>query len=274
MPSRSPAAGRSAASDLAAAKGMPAGDRAAAKGARAGDQAAPKAAPAGATGVIWLRPERAGRGPRPAHTRAEIAAAAIALADAGGLSAVSMRKVAAALGAGTMSLYNYVPRKEHLYDLMLDAVAGEYEIPDAPSGDPRADIAQLAWQGLAAARRHPWVPGLVIMRTSIGPNGLRSIEFFLAVLADSGRDSTTKMEVFALLNGFVCQFAEWERNAAGGASAQWQADLVQYLTGVIATGRYPHLAGALASSADPPADPDSLFARSLDRLISVILTPE
>jgi AcrR family transcriptional regulator len=239
----------------------------------ASDLATSKTAPGSGTGMIWLRPERAGRGPQPAHSRAEIAAAAIALADAGGLSAVSMRKVAAALGAGTMSLYNYVPRKQHLYDLMLDAVAGEYEIPDAPSGDARADLALLAWQGLAAARRHPWVPGLIMVRTSMGPNALRCTEFFLSTLADSGLDGSIKLEMFALLNGFVCQFAEWERNAAGGASAHWQADLVSYLTSVIATGRYPHLASALASSADLPADADTLFTRSLDRLISVIITP-
>lgn len=72
--------------------------------------------------VIWARPERAGRGPKPAFSRADIAAAAVRIADAEGLDAVSMRKVAAELGCGTMSLYNYVPRKEDLHELMLDAV--------------------------------------------------------------------------------------------------------------------------------------------------------
>jgi len=65
-------------------------------------------------------------------------------------------------------------------------------------------------------------------------------------------------------------FAEFERNAAGGSATQWQADLITYLTGVIATGRYPHLASALATSA-APADADTLFARSLDRVITLIL---
>jgi AcrR family transcriptional regulator len=222
--------------------------------------------------MIWLRPERAGRGPHPAHNRAEIAAVAIALADAGGLSAVSMRKVAAALGAGTMSLYNYVPKKEHLFDLMLDAVAGEAEIPDAPSGDARADIALLAHEVLAAMRRHPWVPGLITVRPSMGPNALRCTEFFLAALADSGLEGGTKMEMFSLLNGFICQFAEFERTAAAGSATQWQTDLITYLTGIIATGCYPHLASALATSG-PPVDADTLFARSLDRVITLILVP-
>ncbi len=61
--------------------------------------------------VIWARPERSGRGPRPAYSRADIAAAAVRVADAEGLDAVSMRRVAAELGCGTMSLYNYVPAR-------------------------------------------------------------------------------------------------------------------------------------------------------------------
>lgn len=227
-----------------------------------------------APGMIWLRPERSGRGPEPAHSRAAIASAAIALADAEGLDAVSMRKVATALGAGTMSLYNYVPKKEHLFDLMLDASAGEFTLPDAPSGDPRADLTALAREMLAAMRRHPWLPGLCITRPSMGPNSLRCTEFFLAALSDSAWDGGTKMEMFAQLNGFVCQYAQWEHTAAGGASTQWQTDMVTYLTGVITTGHYPHLAAALAAgSGGPPPDADTVFARSLDRLLSMIVTP-
>ncbi|OHV42515.1 TetR family transcriptional regulator [Pseudofrankia sp. BMG5.36] len=224
--------------------------------------------------MIWLRPERSGRGPEPAHSRAEIAAAAIGLADAAGLEAVSMRKVAAVLGAGTMSLYNYVPKKEHLFDLMLDAAAGEIMLPDGPSGDPRADLTRLARETLAAMRRHPWVAGLTATRPSMGPNALRCTEFFLGALAGSPLDGATKMEMFALLNGFIIQFAEWERTAAGSAVEQWQADLVAYLGTVIATGRYPHLAAALTSGAGtPPADAETIFTRSLARLLSVILDP-
>ena len=225
--------------------------------------------------MIWLRPERTGRGPQPAHSRAAIAAAAIALADADGMTAVSMRKVAAALGAGTMSLYNYVPKKEHLFDLMLDAVVGEYRLPDEPSGDPRADLTALAFQELATMRRHPWVAALVIARPSMGPNALRYTEFFLAALAGCDLDGSTKMELFALFNGFVCQFAEWERASAATAGSQWQTDLITYLTGVITTGRYPHLAATLAdtTSRSAPPDADTMFQRSLDRLITLILMP-
>ncbi|QMU74033.1 TetR/AcrR family transcriptional regulator [Streptacidiphilus sp. P02-A3a] len=223
--------------------------------------------------MIWLRPERTGRGPEPAHSRAEIAAAAIALADADGLEGVSMRKIAAALGAGTMSLYNYVPKKEHLFDLMLDAAAGELTLPEQPSGEPRADLTLLAHEQLAAMRRHPWLPQLVVSRPSMGPNALRCTEFFLGALADSPLGGGTKMQLFAMFNGFVTQFAVWQHTAAGEDTARWQADLVDYLGGVIAGGRYPYLAATLGSGAAAPPDADSVFADSLDRTLTMILGP-
>ena len=227
--------------------------------------------------LIWLRPERSARGPAPAHSRAAIAAAAIALADAEGLAGVSMRKIAASLGVGTMSLYNYVPKKEQLFDLMLDAVAGEWDLPAVPSGDPRADLREFTRQGLAAMRRHPWVPGLVLTRPSLGPNSLRFAEYFLAVMADSDEPGDTKMELFAMLNSSICMFAQWEENQRQlGGTEQWQAELVTYLGQAAASGNYPTLAATFASSAGrtPDLDPDNLFARAIDRVINVILGPQ
>ncbi|GAB7185977.1 tetracyclin repressor-like C-terminal domain-containing protein [Kitasatospora sp. Ki12] len=220
--------------------------------------------------LIWLRPERTGRGPRPAHSRESIAAAAITIADTEGLDAVSMRRVAAALGAGTMSLYNYVPKKEHLLDLMLDAVSGEYRLPPEPSGDVRVDLTRLGHEQLAIFRRHPWVAALVLTRPSIGPNALRYTDHFLGVTAPSGLAGGARMEAMAMFNGFICQFAQYEQTAAAGA--KWQAEMVGYLTQAAMSGAYPHLAQAFAT-AGPPPDPDRAFDRSLDRVISAILAP-
>ncbi|MFG2912602.1 TetR/AcrR family transcriptional regulator [Kitasatospora sp. NPDC048298] len=220
--------------------------------------------------VIWLRPERTGRGPRPAHSRDSIAAAAIGIADAEGLDAVSMRRVAAALGAGTMSLYNYVPKKEHLLDLMLDAVAAEYRFPPAPSGDVRADLADLAHQQIGICRRHPWLPALLLARPGIGPNALRYTDHFLAITAPTDLDGGSRLEAMALFNGFIGQFAQYEQTAAAGA--KWQAELAGYLGQAAASGEYPHLAQAFAT-AGPPADPDRAFERALARVIAAILTP-
>ncbi|MDH6575952.1 TetR/AcrR family transcriptional regulator [Kitasatospora sp. MAP5-34] len=236
------------------------------------DGSATGATPPEAPELIWLRPERTGRGPRPAHSRDSIAAAAVAIADAEGLDAVSMRRVAAALGAGTMSLYNYVPKKEQLFDLMLDAVVGEYELPASPSGDQRTDLRLLFRRQLGILRRHTWVPRLVVGRPSLGPNGLRYTEYFLACLADADLPGSAKMEALSLLNGFLCQYAEWENTAAAGG--KWQTDLVSYLQRVVLSGDYPHLTQALISGGTgTPPDSDAIFDRTLQQLISAVLTP-
>ncbi|MFE7191937.1 TetR/AcrR family transcriptional regulator [Kitasatospora sp. NPDC057541] len=228
--------------------------------------------PGEAPELIWLRPERTGRGPRPAHSRTSIAAAAVTIADAEGLDAVSMRRVAAALGAGTMSLYNYVPKKEHLLDLMLDAVADEYDYTAlAPTGDCRTDLRRLAHEQLAVLRRHPWAPALVIARPGLGPNALRYTDHFLAVTEPSGLDGAARLEALALLNGFICQYAQYERTAAAGA--KWQAELAGYLGRAAASGQYPHLAAAFATAAPPSGGPDAAFDRTLDRVITAALAP-
>lgn len=194
------------------------------------------------------------------------------LADADGLEAVTMRRIAGELGAGTMSLYNYVPKKEQLLDLMLDAVCGEYQLPDHPSGDWRADLRLLARQQLAILRRHPWAVTIVRTRASFGPNSLRVTEFFLGALADADLSGGQKMEALAMLNGFICQFVDWERAtvAAGQDVQQWQRDLVSYLTGVVTSGDYPNIAAALASG-NAPMDPQASFERFLDKLLTVLV---
>lgn len=96
----------------------------------------------GAAGVdpreLWLSPDRPRRGRRPAFSREAITAAAVALADAEGIDAVTMRRVAAEVGAGAMSLYSYAPDKETLLDLMIDHVSGELpaSAPSPATGAP------------------------------------------------------------------------------------------------------------------------------------------
>jgi len=113
-----------------------------------------------------------------------------------------MRRVASALGIATMSLYNYVPAKNHLIQLMCDQLAGEYTYPSATPADKRPAIAELARQARDIARRHPWLPGLLHRLPPPGPNGLRYLDHFLGLLADSGLDTGAKMEVISLISGY------------------------------------------------------------------------
>ncbi|MET4661446.1 AcrR family transcriptional regulator [Streptomyces sp. PvP037] len=221
--------------------------------------------------VIWARPERAGRGPRPAYTRADIAAAAVRIADAEGLDAVSMRRVAAELGCGTMSLYNYVPRKEDLYELMVDAAGGEHELWE-PAGDWRADMVRVAHQSRALMHRHPWLPRLMSPVYGFSPNSLRYLEHCLACLDPLPGTYGTKLELIAMLNGIVTTYVSNElATAERTRSLPWSQEQEHairgaYLGGRIATGQYPRMAAAFQEDAGP-IDLEAVFERALGRML-------
>jgi AcrR family transcriptional regulator len=223
--------------------------------------------------VIWNRPERTGRGPRPTYSRADIAAAAVRIADAQGLEAVSMRHVAAELGCGTMSLYNYVPRKEDLYELMIDAVGAEHDIKE-PSGDWRADMIRNAQETRALMHRHPWVPRLMVGVYGFSPNTLRYLEHCLACLEPLDLPYGTKMELVGLLNGVVTTYTANElATAERTRSMPWSEEeenavRIAYLGSQVATGAYPRLAAAFMEGADSgPIDLEAVFERALGRVL-------
>lgn len=226
---------------------------------------------------IWDLPEHGARGPKARHSRAAIAAAAVALADAGGLDAVTMRRVAVSMGLGTMSLYNYVPSKEQLVQLMTDHVGGEYRYPGEPPGDVRQAIVDLARQGRDITQRHPWLPRAMHSPPAFGPNTLRYVDYFLGLLRHTGLDTAAKMELLSLVNGFALSYGGVqatlaEERARTGVTAEQQAAApVHALVAAAATGRYPELAAALAGPAAPPRDADEVFCSALRRLVEGFL---
>ncbi|MFF9015653.1 TetR/AcrR family transcriptional regulator [Streptomyces sp. NPDC014870] len=223
--------------------------------------------------VIWARPERTGRGPKPAYSRADIVAAAVRIADADGIEALSMRRIAADIGCGTMSLYNYVPRKEDLYELMVDAVSGEYDLPDPPSGDWRADMLHVGRQARDILRRHPWVIRLMTTGYAFGPNALRFLEGCLACLDGLDLPGGTKMELIATVNGTVMTIVANELALAERArglpwsEGQEQAVRGAYLAGRLAGGDYPRLAAVVGAAGIEPLDPEEVFDRTLGRAL-------
>lgn len=221
--------------------------------------------------VIWARPERTGRGPKPAYTRADIAAAAVRIADAEGLDGVSMRRVAAELGCGTMSLYNYVPRKEDLYELMIDAIGAEHEIRE-PSGDWRADMLRNAMETRGIMHRHTWVPRLMSGVYGFSPNSLRYLEHCLECLEPLDLPYATKTELVALLNGVVTTYTANEiATAERTRSMPWSEEeenavRIAYLGSQVATGAYPRLAAAFMEQSGP-IDLEGVFRRALERVL-------
>jgi len=197
---------------------------------------------------IWDIPEQGTRGPKGRHDRAAVTVEAIRLADAGGLDAVTMRGVAAGLGIAPMSLYNYVPTKDHLIQLMVDMAASEYQYPDREPADKRAAIADLARQGRDITRRHPWLPDAMRRPAVFGPNGLAYFEWFLGLLAGCPLDTAAKMEFIAMINGFAVMYGGMEATLAaqqastGISPDQHAAAQVAALVSAAASGQYPNLA--------------------------------
>jgi len=240
--------------------------------ASAGDPAAGQRAGAGLPrpASIWDLPERGARGPRPRHDHAAIAATATRIADAGGLEAVTMRRVASELGMATMSLYNYVPAKEHLAQLVIDHLAAEYTYASLPARDPRSAIADLARQARDIARRHPWLPGLLHRPLPPGPNGLRYLDYFLGLLASSGLDTGAKLEIIAMISGFATTYGALQGSLASEPTSadDHAAAQVQAFARAAASGTYPNLAAALAA-AGPVRSEDAVFESCIQRLIDV-----
>ena len=195
---------------------------------------------------IWARPGPGER--KPAHTREQIAAAAMRIADAEGTDAVTMRRVATELGAGTMTLYHYVANKRELLALMDDAMMGELLVPDDELADDwREATAQIARRSYGVFKRHPWLvehmgdeddpgPG--------GPNGMRHFEQSLKAAALAGLDDLDRMEFVGFVDDYVFGHALRAREMARDSeqSEEHVTAMLDYLAAELATGDYPHIA--------------------------------
>ncbi|MFG3621205.1 TetR/AcrR family transcriptional regulator [Nocardia sp. NPDC047654] len=205
--------------------------------------------------LVWERPEPPDR-PVPAPlSREQIIRAAIRLADADGLAAVSLRKVAAALEVGPMRLYGYIATKEELLDLMVDAVYAEIR----PAGDSwREVLRSLAETTRQAVQQHEWLADLIGGRPQLGPHALARGEAVVAAM--TGVDVDAVMPIVAAVNAYVIGAVRREiterraERASGMDKQQWQAAFGPYLERTFATGRFPALATVIRDGAHLDAD--------------------
>jgi AcrR family transcriptional regulator len=219
--------------------------------------------------LVWERPEPPNRPVPAALSRERIVRAAIQLADADGLEAVSLRKVATALGVGPMRLYSYIASKEELLDLMVDAVHAEIR----PAGDSwREMLRSLAEATRHAAHEHEWLADLLGGRPQLGPHALASGETVVAALGDVDVDAV--MPVVGAVNAYVIGAVRREiaaqraERATGMAEKRWQASLGPYLERTFATGRFPALATVVRDAAH--LDADHTFRIGLDFVLDGI----
>ncbi|WP_432905172.1 TetR/AcrR family transcriptional regulator [Micromonospora matsumotoense] len=209
---------------------------------------------------IWSRPARGLRGPAPTHSRDEIVAAAIAMADADGLGAVSMRAVAAALHTGAGSLYRYLSSRDDLLDLMVDRAAGELRPYPEADGDWLDAMLRLARRQLDLYRRHPWLVAILPRPTAPGPQSLAWFDHCLAVLRPVPAATTTKFEAIAMMTGVTSLFARQETAAPPVGFAG------------IDLAAYPNLVAAITDPA--PSAPRDLFETTVRSVLRGLLTDD
>jgi AcrR family transcriptional regulator len=215
-------------------------------------------------------------------SRDEIVATAIAVADAEGPDAISMRRIARELRAGPMSLYWHVGSKEELLDLMLETIEAEVEAPE-PSGDWRADFRVFAHRARAGMLKHKWAMEFLGGRPPTGPNDARNLERLLGVLDGFGLDARTTMDVLGTLVTYVMGAVIREAQEIRGqrdeelAEAHLTADELhaereRYRKWFEASGNYPRIARMVESGIDPdsPDTRDERFEFGLDCVLDGI----
>lgn len=206
-------------------------------------------------------------------TRDDVVRAGIAIADADGLRALSMRRVAAELGVPTMSTYRHVRGKEDLELLMADAVFADDPLPASPPDGWRARLAVLARKQWAICRRHPWMPHVIsLTRPRPMPHLFEHVEWILSALDGHGLDANTMLWTHITVVNFVRGIGinlEPEREAlqdTGITNVEWMDTEGDVDTQRILSAGFPTFARVAAES-DFDMDLDVLFEFGLGRLL-------
>lgn len=207
--------------------------------------------------LLWHGLPEPTRGPRPTLSLDQIVSAAIALADTDGLDALSMRRLAAELDVGTMSLYRYVPSKTELVNLMLDRVNAVSPSRAADVGSTwREVLERVAWDGREMYLRHPWLLKINWARPVLGPNMVSDLELTLTGLSELPFSDQEKMDTISVLDAFVTGSIRQEilYQDAASESGLSEADFwrlqLPFVEAAMATGRYPTMASMAEDTFD------------------------
>jgi AcrR family transcriptional regulator len=232
--------------------------------------------------LLWGIGKKPSRGPKPGLSVGRIVGAAIEVADAEGLGALSMRRVADRLGIGTMSLYTYVPGKAELIDVMLDTVVGEV----AESGDVepgwRAGLERIARDNWALYHRHPWMLQVVATsRPPLGPNVIAKYDRELRAVDGIGLTEVEMDSVLILVLEHAqgaarrsVEVTEAEKRT-GKTDNEWWLANEPLLEKVFDPNLYPtasRVGSAAADAYGSAYDPEYAFEFGLQRILDGVET--
>jgi AcrR family transcriptional regulator len=177
---------------------------------------------------------------RARFTKDEIASAALVIVDESGLSALSMRSLAAALGTGPMTMYNYVADKAGLEELVVAAVVADVDVPP-PTPDWRHDVHAIAtamWHGV---RAHPAAIPLVLTRRMSSPTGFAIADGLVGALGRAGLADGDRLSAFHAVLGFVVGAAQAELAGPLTRGRSTDAQEAAARIGAVAGERFPHV---------------------------------
>lgn len=227
--------------------------------------------------TAWGLRERPSRGPKRGLSVPRIVEAAVGLAIADGLTAVSMSKVAAALGTSPMSLYRYVSGKDELIVLMVDTTYGTPPPAPPPEKSWRARLTHWARAERTVLYRHPWILRVPITAPPSTPHIMEWMEQGLAALHGTGLPEKAKLSAILLVTGFVRNEAtlaadiEVAARGAGVSPDEAMAAYARLMRDLTGNGRFPAITAALDSGAlDAPDGPDDEFDWGLERILDGI----
>ena len=187
---------------------------------------------------LWLREKPGARKPR--FSLDDIAAAAVHIADAEGIDALSMRRLAHEVGAGgPMTLYHYIRTRDELLSLVTDAVMAEMILPPSKlRGDWRACVTALAHASRATLERHPWIFDIVD-DPAVGPNGVRHFDQSLEALKSMPGTLADKLDVISAIDEYVFGYVIHARNDFG--DDEFDEPMRDYVAELAETGDYPNI---------------------------------
>lgn len=216
----------------------------------------------------WGRRPQPRKGPKPSLNLDAIVAAAIDLAQTGGLAAVSMSRVASKLGVSTMSLYGYLETKDELLALMVDHACGTPPEPDDEKGW-RDNLRQWATTLFDGYRRHPWAGQIPPGRVPPTPTQIAWLEAGLRCLKTTGLDEQRRISTVLLLSVLVRAEAALARDLqATTDDREPTATYGQLLHQLIDPDHFPEVSAAVDSGAfDDQTGIDSEFTYGLDRIL-------
>ncbi|MEO5874688.1 MAG: TetR/AcrR family transcriptional regulator [Streptosporangiaceae bacterium] len=224
--------------------------------------------------VIWAREPKPARGPQPAYSLDQISDAAIRIADSDGLDALTMRRLAAEIGAGVMSLYRYVSGRTDIIDLMSDRVLREIELK--PYEDWRSGLQWLAQTTREHIHRHPWLVHLPGNAAPFGPHGLALTEHVMGIMDGLGLNIDEMMTSVGLVSGYVSssvqsEIATRERlRQVGMTMEDWMRVNAPYIRKLLDSGKYPMMERIIIDARWPHMDPEEAFDYGLQRVLSGI----